>query len=74
MNDGLLVRRRGDEWIGVLRCGAATPGDARDMADAFLDRRSIRGQWVETNGGRRLKVGIAGLRRFDVVYLLTGKP
>jgi hypothetical protein len=74
MTPGLIVRRDESGWVGVLRCGAWTSDEARTMADAFLARRSIAGEWMGTKGGSRMKVGVMGLRRFDVLYRLERQP
>ena len=72
---GLIVRKSGDQWIGVLRCGAATSDEARSLADGYLKRRGILGEWTKTVTGYRPKVGMLGAyRRFDVIYRLAGKP
>lgn len=71
---GMVVRRQGDQWLGILRCGAATPEEARSLADGYMARRAIVCEWAKTEGGQRLKVGIAGFRRYDVVYRLAQKP
>lgn len=71
---GLIVRRYGAQWIGILRCGAGTAEEARVTADAYMERRGIACTWTKTVGGQRLKVGILGLRRFDVYYQLERKP
>lgn len=70
MTPGLIVRRDKDGDIGILRCGAYTSAQAREMADAFLARRDIEATYVGTKGGSRMKVGVMGLRRFDVHYRL----
>ena len=71
---GMVVRRHSSQWIGVLRCGAATPDEARALADGYIERRGIVAEWTKTTGGRRMKVGIAGLRQYDVIYRLERRP
>lgn len=71
---GLVVRQVGRQWIGILRCGAGTPEQAREMADGYMERRGIACAWTKTAGGQRLKVGVMGLRRFDVYYQLEARP
>lgn len=71
---GLIVRKHGAQWVGILRCGAATADEARATADGYLSRRGIAATWTKTDGGQRLKVGVMGLRKFDVYYQLERKP
>jgi len=71
---GMIVRRQGAQWIGVLRCGAGTPEEARDLADGYMARRGIACEWAKTITGYRPKVGVMGYRRYDVVYRLESKP
>lgn len=71
---GMIVRRHSSQWIAVLRTGAGTAEEARELADGYLSRRGITAEWAKTEGGRRMKVGVAGLRRFDVIYRLERKP
>ncbi len=71
---GMVVRKHGAQWVGILKCGAWTPEDARSMADGFLERRGITAEWAKTEEGRRPKVGMMGYRRFDVFYRLAAKP
>lgn len=71
---GLIVRQMGHQWIGILRCGAGTAEQAKATADGYMERRGIACTWTKTAGGQRLKVGVMGLRRFDVYYQLESKP
>jgi hypothetical protein len=69
-----VVRRQGSQWLGILRCGAATADEARGLADAYLARHGVVGEWTKTIEGYRPKIGVAGYRRFDVIYRLAGRP
>ena len=71
---GLIVRRHGGQWVGILRIGAGSAEEARTVADGYLERRGIEGTWTKTALGHRLKVGVSGLRRFDVYYQLERRP
>lgn len=71
---GMVVRKHGPQWIGILKCGGWSSEEARAMADAFLARRGIAAEWAKTEERHRPKVGLMGYRRFDVVYRLEGKP
>lgn len=71
---GMTLRRHGGVWVGILRCGAGSADEARAMADGYLSRRRIAGVWTKTTYRGPMKVGIAGLRRFDVYYELAMRP
>lgn len=73
---GLRVRVQGAATIGTLRCGAATPEEAKVLADGYLARRGIRSEWRRTvRPDYTPKIGVAGYKAFDVEYLLPdGRP
>lgn len=74
MTAGMVVRKHGGQWVGILKCGAWSANDARGMADGFLARRGIAAEWSKTVEGPRPKVGMIGYRRYDVFYRLASKP
>lgn len=71
---GLKVRRISGQWLGLLQVGAGTIDEARALGDAYMARHGITAEYAKTSGGSRLKVGIMGMRRYDVLYRLERRP
>lgn len=61
---GLRVR----DDVVIAQVGAASVVEARDRASAALAGRGLVVEYIGTTGGERLKVGIAGLRRYSVSF------
>jgi len=62
-------KHRGRQTV-MIKAGAEFPDDAIDRAEAFLAKRGIKGTLGWVSGGQRLKIGIAGWRRYYVTFLL----
>ena len=65
---GLRVRGVGDRRTVTAYVGAMSYTDARTRATDALTKRGLQVEYLQTEGGERLKVGIIGLRRFGVVF------
>ena len=65
---GLRVRGAGGHRTITADVGAVSATEARARAADVLGRRGLQVEYLQTDGGKRLKVGISGLRLFAVTF------
>ncbi len=70
---GLRVRGRGAARVVIADVGAGSAEEATQRAVAAMAARGLDMAHIETTGGLRLKVGIAGLRLYSVSFRSGGK-
>lgn len=58
--------------VALVTTGAGSEAEAIGMARGYLERRGYNVAYLDCSPGIRMKVGVAGLRRYRVAFTVLG--